>query len=118
MSRCAAAFLLGPGSAFRFAPLVRESVEGVAPTFALRSSPGFRTLGKSEGVPHRSTGPEQGRRGLDGTGVSGRQPDGRPEAAQGRVPEGDVAAMRPREVAGDRKAEAGAALVLVARLVE
>src|SRR3712207_6780059 len=47
-----------------------------------------------------------------------RQPHRRAQAPEGAVAEDDVTAMRAGDVAGDGKAEPGAALVLVARLVE
>src|SRR5262245_55695496 len=43
---------------------------------------------------------------------------GRPQAAERAVAEHDVAAVRAGEVARDRKTEPGAALVLIARIVE
>src|SRR5262249_6014638 len=44
--------------------------------------------------------------------------DGRPQAAERRVAERDVAAVGAGDVAGDGETEPGAALVLVARIVE
>src|SRR5437763_5811048 len=47
-----------------------------------------------------------------------RHPHRRAQAAHRAVAERDVAAMRARDVACDREAEAGVALVLIARVVE
>src|SRR6266700_6220360 len=49
---------------------------------------------------------------------SHRDPHGGAQAAHRAVAEHDIAAMRARDVAGDRKSEAGAALVLVAGAVQ
>ena len=50
--------------------------------------------------------------------ASHRHPHRGAQAAHRAVAERDVAAMRARDVAGDRKAQAGAALILVAGVVE
>src|SRR5207237_4502421 len=47
-----------------------------------------------------------------------RDPHRRGQAAHRAVAEHDIAAMRARDVAGDRKSEAGAALVLVAGAIQ
>src|SRR5580692_12298280 len=60
----------------------------------------------------RQPTPNGKRRGSD------RHLDSRPQAAQRRVAECDVAAVGPGDVAGDGETEPGAALVLVARVVD
>ena len=47
-----------------------------------------------------------------------RYANGRPQAAHRAIAERDVAAVRARDVARDRQPQAGAALVLIARIVE
>src|SRR5688572_27231493 len=47
-----------------------------------------------------------------------RDPHGRAQAAERAVAERDVTAMRARDIAGDGEPEAGAAFVLVARVIK
>src|SRR4051794_5247436 len=77
-----------------------------AETAELEDRPPTRPASPSRPVP--AAGPEALR----------RQAHARAHAAERALVERDVAAMGARDVAGDGKAEARAALVLVARLVE
>ena len=77
-------------------------------------------------IPRSGTGsdrihfedPGRASRGRAGMTALHRHPDRRPQAAERAVAERDVAAVRARDVARDRQPQAGAALVLIARVVE